>query len=277
MSILDIFGRQRILPEAKILAPGERMNQRVICPHCEKEIEEGHDMVTCARKGMSRRYFFGMLGATAAALALKTQTDPVPFFKPVVVAHAGDMFEVETLNPFTLAWGVAKDSPFRDDQGVVSTGGILEFHGQDVARPDKWLRVHRGLPKMNVLGIIDKITGKEVDYKIIPSEEADKRVGLAEKRVMQEHYTAARQIMAERRVAQEYLDVFRGGKRNRDWGRTGAPEPEIAENIKQQIRARQEDRADAINEKFGEWYRHGSVNRLAWGRPLARPKGTLPT
>ena len=257
MSILDIFGRQRIAPDAKILAPGERMNQRVICPHCEKEIEEGHDIAGCARKGMSRRVFFGVFGASAAALALRSNGVPLPTARVQVRANAGDMFEVETLNPFTLAWAVAKDKPFSSDDGIVSTGGMLEFHGQDVARPDKWLRVHRSLPEMEVLALLDKVTGQEVKYRIVRSEEADRRVGLAEKRVMQEYYAAGLgAVLDKRRIG--YVTWYGEGYRRR-------PEPDS-----------KQERAQAIEDKFGSWRRHGSVNRLACGRPLARPKGTLP-
>jgi hypothetical protein len=38
---------------------------RLICPRCEKPLD-GHDDQACQRK-MSRRYFFGMFGAAAAA------------------------------------------------------------------------------------------------------------------------------------------------------------------------------------------------------------------
>ncbi len=259
MSILNIFNRQRIGPEVKILVPGERMNQRVLCPHCEKDME-GHDALACARKGVSRRVFFGIFGASAAALALRIEGIPLPSAKVQVRAFAGDMFEVETLNPFTLAWGVAKDKPFKDDHGALSTGGILEFHGQDVARPDKWLRVHRGLPEMEVLGLVDKVTGSPVKYRIIRSEEADKRVGLAEKRVMQEHYAAARAVRR---------DLIHPLMTDPRWN-------DVAEFRKSEELTRRNDRARAIEAKFGGWNRHASVNRLAWGRPLPRPKGTLP-
>lgn len=257
MSILDMFGRQRIGPEAKILAPGERMNQRVICPHCEKEIEEGHDMAGCARKGMSRRVFFGIFGASAAALALRSNGVPLPTARVQVRAHAGDMFEVETLNPFTLAWAVAKDKPFRSDDGVLSTGGILEFHGQDVARPDKWLRVIRRIPEIDVLAVLDKVTGRPVNYKIIRCEEADKRVGLAEKRVMQEHYAAARAI--NRDFFQPLLLPSEPGNYG-PW----------SDDRKQKI-------ARSVEQRFGRWGTHNSVNRLAWGHRLVGPKGMLPT
>jgi hypothetical protein len=42
----------------------------ILCPHCERSMDEGHDAETCARKGMSRRIFFGVLGGAAAAVAI---------------------------------------------------------------------------------------------------------------------------------------------------------------------------------------------------------------
>lgn len=41
----------------------------ILCPHCERSMGAGHDVDACARKRMSRRYFFGVLGGAAAVLA----------------------------------------------------------------------------------------------------------------------------------------------------------------------------------------------------------------
>jgi len=41
----------------------------LLCPHCERSLE-GHDVDACARKRMSRRFFFGILGGAAAIAAL---------------------------------------------------------------------------------------------------------------------------------------------------------------------------------------------------------------
>lgn len=260
MSILNIFGRQRIGPEVKILSPGERMNQRVLCPHCEKELDGGHDPIACSKRGVSRRVFFGLFGASAAALAMRAEGHPLPFAKVQVRAYAGDMFEVETLNPFTLAWGSAKTragNPFKADDGTIAEGGILEFHGQDVARPDKWLRVHRGLSEMEVLGLVDKVTGLPVKYKIVRSGDADKLESAAQKRVMLDHAAAARAM-------------------NRD---LGGLRDEAVRRVHQQMIRDEKLRAKtahAIQDKFGSYRRHPSVDRLAWGRSLPRPKGTLP-
>lgn len=42
----------------------------ILCPHCEETMEEGHDLDACARKRMSRRYFFGVLAGGAALITI---------------------------------------------------------------------------------------------------------------------------------------------------------------------------------------------------------------
>jgi hypothetical protein len=42
----------------------------LLCPHCEREMAEGHDVDACARKRMSRRFFFGVMGGAAVAAAV---------------------------------------------------------------------------------------------------------------------------------------------------------------------------------------------------------------
>jgi hypothetical protein len=42
----------------------------LFCPHCEKDMAEGHDVDRCARKGMSRRFFFGIVGGAAVAAVI---------------------------------------------------------------------------------------------------------------------------------------------------------------------------------------------------------------
>lgn len=42
----------------------------ILCPHCERSMDAGHDAEACARKGMSRRYFFGLMGGAAAAVVV---------------------------------------------------------------------------------------------------------------------------------------------------------------------------------------------------------------
>lgn len=39
----------------------------ILCPHCEKAMEQDHDVDACARKRMSRRFFFGVMGGAAVA------------------------------------------------------------------------------------------------------------------------------------------------------------------------------------------------------------------
>jgi hypothetical protein len=41
----------------------------LLCPHCEREMADGHDVERCARKRMSRRFFFGVMGGAAVAVA----------------------------------------------------------------------------------------------------------------------------------------------------------------------------------------------------------------
>jgi hypothetical protein len=42
----------------------------LLCPHCEREMDDGHDVERCARKRMSRRFFFGVMGGAAVATAM---------------------------------------------------------------------------------------------------------------------------------------------------------------------------------------------------------------
>lgn len=42
----------------------------LVCPHCEREMEEGHSVDACARKRMSRRFFLGAIGGAAASLVV---------------------------------------------------------------------------------------------------------------------------------------------------------------------------------------------------------------
>lgn len=212
MSILDIFKRESVTISAKstLILPGSDETRKVVCYRCEREIDERHEVEGCRKSGMSRRFFFGLAGASAAALVARLEGIPLPTARHQVVAHAGDMFEVETLNAFTIAWEGAKTRnghPFKTDEGLVQDGGILEFHGQDVSRPDKWLRVHRGLAEMNVLELRDKVTGKPIKYRIIRSEECEKLVSVAQRRVMQDHESAANVARYAIRQAQLRVDA----------------------------------------------------------------------
>lgn len=42
----------------------------LLCPHCEKEMAEGHNVDACAKKRMSRRFFFGVMGGAVAVAAV---------------------------------------------------------------------------------------------------------------------------------------------------------------------------------------------------------------
>lgn len=196
-SIIDVVtGREsvKIKAASQIFTPGQIASRAVICHRCEEELGPAHDDEACSRIGLSRRVFFGLMGASAAALAARIEGVPIPGARIQVIARAGDMFEVETLNPFSIAWEGARTktgNPFKTDDGVIAEGGILQFHGQDLARPDKWLRVHRGLSEMNILGLLDTNTGKPVKYRIVRHDDAEARVGQAYKRVMQDHQQVA--------------------------------------------------------------------------------------
>lgn len=45
----------------------------ILCPHCEETMETGHDLKACARKRMSRRFFFGVMAGAAVAVAVAPQ------------------------------------------------------------------------------------------------------------------------------------------------------------------------------------------------------------
>lgn len=190
---------------AKILAPGEAPARTLVCPHCERELDERHEVEGCRKKGeMPRRLFLGLLGASSAALSARLDGVPLPQARVQVIAGAGDMFEVETLNPFSIAWEAAhnfRGAAFKNDDGILQECGILHFHGQDIARPDKWLRVHRGLKDMNVLGIRDEVTGKPVRYRIVRNTQAEERVNAAYARQRADIEAAAREAQ------KLYIDV----------------------------------------------------------------------
>lgn len=197
-AIIGAVTGTRIEKSVKIYSPGERDGRAVICHRCEKELGPDHDDDECAHRGFSRRtVLLGLLGAPAAALAARELGVPIPQARIQVVARSGDMFEVETLNPFTIAWEGARTSrgtPFKADNGLAQGGGILSFHGQDLSRPDKWLRVHRGLAEMNVLALVDTVTGKPVKYRIIRNEEAEKTVRAAYQRIQFNHRAMAENL-----------------------------------------------------------------------------------
>ncbi len=57
-------------------------SSELLCPHCERAMEAGHDVERCARKRLSRRHFLGALGGAAAALAVKPVVKPRGLFNP---------------------------------------------------------------------------------------------------------------------------------------------------------------------------------------------------
>jgi hypothetical protein len=62
----------------------------LLCPHCEREMSEGHDVDACARKRMSRRFFFGVMGGAAVAVAVAPQIES--FGDWTVQIETGPMF-----------------------------------------------------------------------------------------------------------------------------------------------------------------------------------------
>lgn len=44
-------------------------DSEILCPHCERSMESGHDLEACARKRMSRRFFFGVMAGAAVAVS----------------------------------------------------------------------------------------------------------------------------------------------------------------------------------------------------------------
>ncbi len=48
----------------------------ILCPHCENAMAPDHDVDRCARKRMSRRFFFGTMAGAAVAVALPSVATP---------------------------------------------------------------------------------------------------------------------------------------------------------------------------------------------------------
>ncbi len=62
----------------------------ILCPHCEKAMAPDHDVDRCARKGMSRRFFFGTMAGAAVAVALPSVATPE--------LEVGDIISIASVN-----------------------------------------------------------------------------------------------------------------------------------------------------------------------------------
>lgn len=177
MSILTKLFRSSVRIEAdrSLIVPGHGAPTSVICPRCERPIEGLHE----CKAGMSRRMFgVGLFGATAAALTARLDGVPLPTARVQVIVNGGDAFEVDTDRAFMMAFEKAvskRGNPFKDEAGVLSEGGLLEFHPLDF-KGDNWLRVYPGVGQMNVLGLRDKESGKPIKYRIVRNQEVERQI-----------------------------------------------------------------------------------------------------
>lgn len=133
MGILDIFKREsvHISADKVLIIPGDE-SRKVICYKCDRELGEDHDDERCARKGSTRRVFFGRMAATAASAAVLAKVAPgllnevSTSSKPVqeIAAEAG-LFGEKTKE---LLSGIAIARQGRPFAGyIVRRGDIVEF------------------------------------------------------------------------------------------------------------------------------------------------------
>ncbi len=90
----------------------------ILCPHCERTMEPGHDTDACARKRMSRRFFFGVMAGAAVAVAAPQ--------KPLLVDGITGLKIAPTATFATGGWSAAGALKVGD---IITIDGVLQMAG----------------------------------------------------------------------------------------------------------------------------------------------------
>lgn len=165
MSLLDAFG--------KLLRPKGQTVTEVLCPRCEKRLDERHVEKDCIASGETRRMFLGLLGATSVALVARLDGIPIPTARVMVVARSRDLIRVEASGPFSIAFEQAMErdgSKFRADGLVVQDAALMDF------KPDQRIRVNEYCGEMRIVGVKDKATGTDLKFRVVRAHDADMEI-----------------------------------------------------------------------------------------------------
>jgi hypothetical protein len=71
-------------------------SSEILCPRCERPMDAEHDAEACARRGMSRRFFFGILGGATVVAAMPALPAPDVW---TVTIETGPSYEAGILTP----------------------------------------------------------------------------------------------------------------------------------------------------------------------------------
>lgn len=186
----------------KLLRPDGSVAAELICPRCDQVLGPSHDDKDCASKGMSRRFFFGLMGATSAALAMRLEGIPLPTAHHMVVAHAGDYIRVKPAGDgvFAVAWERPKS-----DHGVrrINEGGAIilastieKFMGDEADR----IYVDTNIPEMRITGVFDEHTHKPLEFRVVRASEVQAYRQAEEKRRREAEIQRHRQTIASREM-----------------------------------------------------------------------------
>lgn len=98
----------------------------ILCPHCERSMDAGHDVEACARKRMSRRYFFGVLGGAAAVLAMPAGLvkAPTDYSLSIRMIRNYDPLVDAMITRLDVLYGFARIAPGRVQLGSACSTGF---------------------------------------------------------------------------------------------------------------------------------------------------------
>lgn len=162
MKLFDAFG--------KLFSGGDEPPTELVCPRCDQPLAD-HDTAACDSRGMKRRVFLGLLGASSAALAMRLEGVPIPTARRPVLAASRDLLKVEHLKaPFTVVYEKAREfngQVFRNDDGLAE-GGVLKFPiGSDR------IRVNSLVCELVIVRAFDDASGKDLPFRIFRAKDAD--------------------------------------------------------------------------------------------------------
>jgi len=193
MSLLDAFGR--------LLRPaGTPTVAAVICPRCEKPMDERHDEKECSSKGLSRRFFFGLLGASSAALAMRLEGVPIPTAHHMVVARTGDYIRVQQRGVFTIAWQVPREVLGKTDEmgeRITRASSLEDFMPKD----SEHIYVDSTVPELRILSVVDKETHQPLEFRVVRASDIKKK--------REQEYAESRRLDNERHQREMRLNEMR--------------------------------------------------------------------